>query len=310
LKSFADYLTQRRPTALLTATPYINVEAVLARSLARSQVRLVLSERTHLSESVLGGSLRNNRRWHRRYLGPVIRETYNQADAVIAISQGVADDLVRLGVHAEKIHVVYNPVIGRDFAERLSQPASHPWAHEKSVPLLLFVGRFAPQKDLPTLLTAFSILLTKRPARLLLLGGSGDESRFEMQQQRVFEIANKLGVRKYIDVIGFQNNPLPYMRECSVFVLSSLFEGFGNVLVEALAAGAAIVSTDCPSGPSEILDGGRFGNLVPVGDAEALAAALQQALDSPCHKAGRADWVERFRSDMAIERYKAIVCRP
>jgi len=307
LKSLANYLRQRRPTSLLTATPYINIEAVLARSLAHCLVRLVVSERTHLSQSVLGGSLRNNRRWHRRYLGPLIKETYNKADAIIAISQGVADDLVRLGVHAEKIHVVYNPVIGRDFAQRLSQSASHPWANEKSVPLLLFVGRFAPQKDVPTLLKAFSILLMKRPARLLLLGGSGDDSKFEMQQQRIFERANELGVRKSIDVIGFENNPLPYMRECSVFVLSSLFEGFGNVLVEALAAGAAIVSTDCPSGPSEILNGGQFGKLVPVGDAEALAAALLQALDCPGDKEGRLDWVERFRSDVAIERYKALI---
>jgi glycosyltransferase involved in cell wall biosynthesis len=308
LKSLADYLRQRRPTSLLTATPFINVEAVLARSLAHSQARLVLSERTHLTESVLSSSQRKNRRWYRHYLGPLIRETYNKADAVIAISHGVSDDLISVGVHADKIHVVYNPVIGPDFAERLSQPANHPWANDKSVPLLLFVGRFAPQKDLPTLLKALSVLLTRRPARLLLVGGSGDRSKYKKQQQRIFELASRLGVRESIDVIGFEKNPLPYMRECSVFVLSSRFEGLGNVLVEAFAAGAPIVSTDCPSGPSEILDGGRFGKLVPVGDAEALANALLQALGGPCNIAGRIDWVQRFRSDVGIERYKAIIC--
>lgn len=237
-----------------------------------------------------------------------MRETYNMSDAIIAISQGVAADLVDIGVQREKIHVVYNPVIGPDFAERLSQPASHPWANDKSVPLLLFVGRFAPQKDLPTLLKALSILVMTRPARLLLVGGSGDCSKFEIQQERIFEMANLLGVRECIDVMGFESNPLPYMRECSVFVLASLFEGFGNVLVEALAAGAAIVSTDCPSGPSEILDGGRFGKLVPVGDAEALANALFQTLDCPRDTTGRADWVQHFSSEVGIEQYKAIIC--
>jgi len=313
LVSFANYLRLRRPTSLLTATPYINVEAVLARNLAHSQTRLVLSERTHLSQSVLSSSQRKNRRWHRHYLGSLIRETYNKADAIIAISKGVADDLGSLGVHVEKIDVVYNPVIGSDFTERLRQPASHPWANDKSVPLLLFVGRFAPQKDLPTLLKAVSILLTRRSVRLLLMGGSAGRSKFEVQKQRIFEMAHRLGVRGCIDVIGFENNPLPYMRECSVFVLSSRFEGLGNVLIEALAAGASIVSTDCLSGPSEVLDGGRFGRLVPVGNAEALAEALLQALDSPCdkshcNKVDRVDWLQRFRSDVGIKRYKSILC--
>jgi glycosyltransferase involved in cell wall biosynthesis len=308
LTSFADYLAQRRPVSLLTATPYINVEAVLARSLAHSNARLVLSERTHLTESVLSSSQRKNRRWHRRHLGPLIRKAYNKADAIIAISQGVADDLADIGVESDKIHVVYNPVIGPNFAERLDQPATHPWANDKSVPLLLFVGRFAPQKDLPTLLKAHAIVLTRRrPVRLLLVGGSAELSKFGMQQRRIFEMASQLCVREYVDVIGFEDNPLPYMRECSVFVLPSRFEGFGNVLVEALAAGATVVSTDCPSGPSEILDGGRFGQLVPVGDAEALAVALLEALDSPRDKAGRDDWLRRFRSDVGVEQYMGIM---
>jgi glycosyltransferase involved in cell wall biosynthesis len=307
LTSLADYLKQRRPASLLAATPYINIEAVLARSLAHSHARLVLSERTHLTESVLSCSQRKNRRWHRRHIGPLIREAYNKADAIIAISQGVADDLAGIGVDSDKIHVVYNPVIGPDFADRLNQPASHPWANDKSVPLLLFVGRLAPQKDLPTLVTALAIVLRRRPVRLLLVGGSGEPSKFEMQQRRIFDLASQLSVREYIDVIGFEDNPVPYMRECSVFVLTSRFEGFGNVLVEALAAGAAVVSTDCPSGPSEILDGGRFGKLVPVGDAEALAVALLEALDCPGDKAGRHSWLQRFRSDAGIEQYKDII---
>jgi glycosyltransferase involved in cell wall biosynthesis len=308
LPSLVEYLKKRRPTAMLTAMNYVNIEATLARRLAGSSVRLTVSQRTHLSESTSTFAKPKNSRWHRRFIGPLIEWSYNDADAVIAVSRGVATDLAQnIGVAEQKINVVYNPILDPCFDQRLSEPADHPWANNRSVPTVLFVGRIAPQKDIPTLLKAFSIVRKNRPVRLLIVGGSDDQVTFASQKRKVISLAQQLGVADDVDLTGFVMNPLPYMRLCSVFVLSSRFEGFGNVLVEALAAGAPVVSTDCPSGPAEILDGGRFGKLVAVGNPDALAAAIEQVLSSTHNPAPQMAWARGFDFRSSFERYMQIL---
>jgi glycosyltransferase involved in cell wall biosynthesis len=193
---------------------------------------------------------------------------------VIAVSKGIGEELSRITrVDAARIRVIYNGVVTADFQQRASANVIHP-SFQKGTPVFVAVGRLHKQKDYPTLLRAFAQVLRQRQAELVILG-EGDE-RDELQA-----LATELGIAAHVDFAGFCANPLPLMRQASAVVMSSKFEGFGNVLAEALACGTSVVSTDCPYGPGEILANGRFGLLTPVGEPGALAEAMLRILDAP-----------------------------
>ncbi|MCB1884683.1 MAG: glycosyltransferase [Geminicoccaceae bacterium] len=267
------------PLALYATSPYTNVQAVLAARMAGASTRVVVSE--HSAPSL---------RWNARkvaLLAPLQRAAYDMADAVVAVSVGVADDLARVtGLERRKITVIYNPAIGPDFAARAAEPVDDPWFDGQGPPVVVAVARSHPVKDLPTLLRAFARLRAGRLARLVLVGPGARDGEWEA-------VAAGLGFGADFRHLGYRPNPLPLVRAASLLVCSSRSEAFGNVLVEALALGTPVVSTDCPFGPAEILDGGRFGRLVPVGDDEALAAAMAATLDDPPSP-------ERLRSRAAV----------
>jgi glycosyltransferase involved in cell wall biosynthesis len=175
----------------------------------------------------------------------------------------------------EKISVIYNGVVTPDFEAKVAMQAVHPWfdGEASSPPVFVAIGRLVEQKDFPTLLRAFAKVAARRPARLMILG----EGRL---RSALMDLAAELGIVDRFYLAGFQPNPLPFMREAAAVVLSSRYEGFAIVLAEALACGAKVVSTDCPEGPAEILDGGAYGMLVPVGDDAALADAMLNTLDA------------------------------
>jgi len=206
------------------------------------------------------------------------RRTTRRAEGMIAVSRGVAEDFtVVTGIAAAKVRVVHNPILTPDFAARARAPADHPWFRDAGPPVILGVGRLTAQKDFATLIAAFAQAREQRPCRLLIIGEGEERPRLEA-------LAARLGVRHAVDLPGFQANPLALMRAARLLALSSRFEGFGNVLVEALYCGIPVVSTDCPHGPREVLGDGAFGRLVPVGDAQALAAAIVATLDEPADR--------------------------
>ncbi|MCX8049068.1 MAG: glycosyltransferase [Methylohalobius sp.] len=297
LPSLAAYLAKRRPSVLMTATPFCNIEAVLARQLAKVPTRLVLSEHSHLSVGV------DKIQQRLRLLAPAMRHTYPQAEAVVAVSRGVAEDLVRvLGFSLEQLKVIYNPVIDQSFRRRSLESVDHPWFREKSIPVIVAVGRIARQKDYSTLLRAFAKLNARRPCRLVILGSGKAKV-----QRRLQELALNLGLTASVEFLGFKPNPLPYIANADLLVLSSLWEGLPTVLIEALACGTPVVSTDCPSGPAEILEGGRYGRLVPVGDAWALAEAMAATLDHPPERELLRERARDFDETRAIEAYQSIL---
>lgn len=297
LPSLAAYLRSARPDCLFAATPYMNIEAYLARRLAGVPLRLVLSERSHFS----GGKPRKE--WRQRNLSAAMRRAYLQANAILAVSRGVADDLARsIRIPRELITTVHNPTITPDFAARAAETIDHPWFAEGAAPVMLGVGRVAYQKDFGTLLRAFARVRGQRPARLVIAGKAS-----EKQAARFYSLADELGVRHEVELLGDVRNPLPYMARAAVFVLSSRFEGFPNVLLEALACGTPVVSTDCPSGPHEILAGGSYGPLVPVGDDAALAAAATVTLDHPPDPARLKQRAAAFDYESAIAGYAAVL---
>lgn len=264
LAALSGELRRLRPQAVLARGTQSNLAALWARQLSGIDTRVVACECTTLSVA----SRRSARRFRRAYPALVARH-YPAAEAIVAVSRAVAADLATTtGLSQTAITTIPNGV-GVDIAATGAVP-DHPWLHDE-VPLVLAVGRLHWQKDFATLLGAFAALRRRRPARLVLLGEGPQRAELE-------RLAGTLGITAAVHFAGFVDNPFAWMTRASVLALTSLSEGFGNVLVEALACGLPVVSTDCPGGPREILADGRFGALVPVGDTAGLADALDRTI--------------------------------
>ena len=289
------YLRRERPVALLATLSHANLLALWAKRLARVATRVVVREANTItagSQSATGLT--------DRMLPWLARQFYPWADAIVAVSEGVASDLVDgIGIPREKVHVLYNPLVTAELRAMAQAPVEHEWFHDGTRPVILGVGRLSRQKDFATLLRAFGQLRARRAARLVILG-EGDE-RPQLQA-----LVTELGLESDVWMPGFVDNPFKYMARAGVFVLSSAFEGSPGVLVQALACGAPVVATDCPSGPREILEGERWGRLVPVGDASAMSQALESALNGDPRLAPESA-LARFTPEAAIEGYLALL---
>jgi glycosyltransferase involved in cell wall biosynthesis len=275
LPCLIDHLRRARPDAVLAAEPRYNLLAVWGSRLSGLGGRVLVSERIHVSRHAEG-----DRWWADPSLRDLLRSAYLKADAIVAVSDGVADDLAaHAGIPRARITTVCNPVVGPELLAKAAQDPGHPWLAPGEPPTLLAVGRLHPQKDFPTLIRAFARIRAKRAVRLMILGGSSPITPGHAAE--LATLVGDLGLADDVAMLGYADNPFAYMARASVFVLSSLYEGLPGVLIQALACGCPVVSTDCPSGPREILDHGRFGPLVPVGDDAALARAIEDTLDDP-----------------------------
>ena len=271
----AAALREHRPRWLLSAFPHTNIAAVAARALSRTETRCVITEHAPLSQQIV-----QQGNWRYRLLPPLLRWFYRRADAVVAVSNGVRDDLQALVGLAAPPVVIRNPVLPPDFSAESAREPDHPWLLDPQLETVLSVCRLGAEKDLPTLLHAFAEVRRTRPAARLLVAGDGPE------RAALEALITTLGLGAIAQLPGRTDQPLRWMRRAAVFVLASRFEGFGNVLVEAMACGTPVVATDCPVGPREVLAGGRWGALVPVGDVAAMAAEIHRALDTRAPPAG------------------------
>lgn len=291
LPKLVRYLQQERPTALLAATHYPNEIAILAKFLARVSTRLVVSEHTTLSIEA-----QRVEQVSARLIPLTARLLYPWADEIVTVSQGVANDLAQIaGLPLERMRVIYNPVVTPKLKEQAEAPLDHSWFNSGEPPVVLGIGRFVAQKDFATLLRAFAKVRQVRPARLMMLGSGREEKQLRA-------LAQELGIEEDVAWMGFTNNPFAYMKRSAVFVLSSVWEGLPTVLIEALTVGIPVVSTNCESGPAEILDNGKYGELVPVGDIEAMAQAILKVL-SGSSKSADSIWLEQFTLERAVQKY-------
>ncbi len=289
------YLRRRRPDILLAGMGHANIVALIARWVSRISCRVVVSVHTVLSV-------------HKKYsdkkltgaIPLLARFFYPAAAGIIAVSDDVAADLVKIsGLAPDSITVIGNPVVTPELRAGYDQRPPHRFFGPGMPPVVLSVGRMDAQKAFDVLLEAHALLLKQTPHHLLILGDGRDRLRLETQ-------AADLGVTDTVDMPGFVEQVPGYMAQSAVFALASRFEGFGNVLVEALAGGLPVVATQCSGGPSFILEGGRFGRLVPVEDPQALADALAQVLADPPDTEELVRRAEDFSLDSITEAYLAL----
>jgi len=295
IPGLVNYLRQNQPQALLSAMHDINLVALWARRLAGVSTRVVVSVHNTISQES-----QNSTQLKRRIAPYLARWFYPWADAVITVSQGAAEDFESLGLSSKYLRVIYNPVVTPELFQKTLEPLEHPWFTSDSPPVILAVGRLEAQKDFPTLIKAFAEVRQQRPARLMILGEGQDRPVLEA-------LVQELGLESDVALPGFVDNPYTYMAKAGVFVLSSLFEGLPTVLIEAMAGGTPVVSTDCKSGPAEILDHGKHGKLVPVGDIKGIAQAIVYTLEEPQEPVLLQQRAADFSLDKAVSQYLQVL---
>lgn len=289
------YLRRERPRVLVSSMSHANLVALWAARLAWRATPVVVTVHNTMSRSTpdqggVAGEMSSR----------LLRTFYPWASKVVAVSHGAADDLARTsGLPRERVDVVYNPVITPAMLALARQPAGHPWLAPGEPPVILGVGRLTRQKDFPTLIRAFAEVRSRRAARLIILGEGEDRAELEA-------LVRSLDLTDDVALPGFRDNAMAFMAGSALFVLSSAWEGLPTVLIEALAAGTRVVSTDCPSGPREILQGGRLGALVPVGDAAALARAMLETLEGSADRIPP-DALAPFTRDAAVDNYLRLI---
>jgi glycosyltransferase involved in cell wall biosynthesis len=285
------YLRAARPTFLISALDHVNISALCARRLTRVKTRVIATVHSTHSQIPL---LPHDRKYF--LMRWAMKMTYPSADAIVCVSKCVAHDLQEVfHFPREKVRYLYNPVMTRDILEKAEETVNHPWLGDMSRPLILGIGNLRPEKDYVTLIKAFALLRQKCNCRLLILGEGAERSALE-------QLIHRLKLTQDVQMPGFAENPYAYLKRCSLFVLSSAREALPTVLIEALGLGVPVVSTDCLCGPREILQGGKYGRMVPVNDPPALAEAMEATLQQPHRPAGR-EAVRPFTMDSAVNAY-------
>ncbi|MEM7021261.1 MAG: glycosyltransferase [Pseudomonadota bacterium] len=304
LPALVDYFCRYRPDGVFAADPGYNALSVWAGGLSGLHPPVVVSERNPPSRAA-----ELNSQWSDRGLHAAFRNAYLRAHAIAAVSDGVAEDLSAYAdIPRQRITTTYNPVVDQDISLKVADPVDHPWFAPGQPPMILGVGRIHPQKDFATLIRAFAKVRGQRPARLVIIGATSTKDVGYAEELR--ELSAHLGIGGDVDLPGFVANPFAYMGRAAVFVLSSLYEGLPGVLIQALACGTPVVSTDCTAGPAEILDGGRFGRLVPIGDDTAMAAAILETLERPAPPEQLRSRAQSYSVDRAVDRCLAVMFAP
>lgn len=294
-----NYLIDKKPAILFSSIHFNNITSTCAITLARLvgvNSKLVVRQANRLEYQLKGypfpiGAL----------MYPLIRMAYKKADLIISPSQGLLSDLTKfMKAEESKIKLVYNPTVTPDIFEKAQQEINHPWFEQKSFPIILGAGRLKPQKDFATLIEAFArVKRNFRDAKLVILG--------EGRQRRELEnLVTKLGLQGDVDLVGFQENPYVFIAKADVFVLSSIYEGLPNILIEALALKKKIVATNCPSGPAEILKFGKYGSLLPTSSPFLLEAAIIKALEEKPSSLAESNPAKDFEQKKQVEKYAQI----
>jgi glycosyltransferase involved in cell wall biosynthesis len=298
LWSLILYLHKSQPTALIT-TDDINYSSI-AKRLARVSTQVIVSSQTTLSGFLRYSPVRV-RLSPTAFLLRHFLWFYSWADAIAPVSQGVAEDLTHIaGRPLKRMRVIYNPVVTPELFEKANETVDHLWFATGEPPVILGVGRLNVQKDFPSLIRAFALVRKHLSVRLMILGEGEERPQLEA-------LIRELGLSAEVALPGFVSNPYAFMSKAAVFVLSSTYEGLPTVLIEAMAVGTPVVSTDCPSGPREILEFDKYGSLVPVGDVKAIADAILTTLKCPTDTEALRQRAQSFSLETSVNSYLQLI---
>jgi glycosyltransferase involved in cell wall biosynthesis len=294
------YVRAHPGVRVVAALNEFNIGAARLKARHGAGMYAMLTQRENLSADV---------QWRspKRYAAAAaeVRRWFNEADSVVSVSHGLTDDLRdNFGIDPQRLHTIYNPAYREAYVASAQDPVDHPWLVDKAGPVVIAAGRLHFVKGFHDLLEAFAIVRRRRPARLIILGEGKERAELEAHVDR-------LGLKDSVSMPGRVPSTAPWFARADLFVLTSKREGLPAVLIEALSVGVPVVSTDCPSGPQEILDGGRLAPLVPVGDPPALAEAMLRVLDGP--RPDAAPLMARaaeFSLERALARYLALWQQP
>jgi glycosyltransferase involved in cell wall biosynthesis len=292
LPGIINYLRKTLVTAILTPSERLTSIAVLARKFSGSPTKVFACIHNFNINWLRATHSDSYQREYKR-----IRRYYPRCDRVICVSEGLRHKFIQeSSLTPEKVCTIYNPILTEEMFRLAQEPVEHPWFVDHRAPIILGVGRLAEQKDFATLIKAFAEVRKTRDCRLVILGEGNQRPELE-------QLLDSLNVKQDVDLYGHVHNLYNFMKNADLFVLSSIHEALGNVLVEALALGTPVVSTDCPYGPAEILDYGKYGQLTPVGDHQTLASAIVKALTTPSNPDFLKTAASRFDTETITREY-------
>lgn len=293
--SLIGYLRKVQPTAIIVGRDLINLGSI-AKYLAMVSTRVILVCHTNLCQYIQNSpdAVKKSPTTFllKRFLG-----FYDLADEIVAVSQGVANGLAQLAKRPlKRVRVIYNPVVTTQLLAKAEEPVDHPWFAAGEPPVIVSVGRLQALKDFPTLIRAIAQIRQQMPVRLMILGDGEQRTSLEA-------LIDETGLSSEVALPGFVSNPYAFMSKAAACVMSSVLEGLPTVLIESLAVGTPVISTDCPSGPAEILDHGKYGSLVPIGDSEALAQAIIATLTRATNTELLQQRARDFSLDAVVDSY-------
>lgn len=304
MPGFVDYLEREQPLLVIANVWHIVLIATCARACVAHPPRVIgVFHSAFFAEAIQRRSARRHP-WQWRNFFAFCRHFYRQADALVTVSNGIARDLTDIvGVDANRVETLPNPVVSPALTAKAAEPVFHPWLVAGAPPLVVAVGRLSPEKNYPLLLRALAHLRVSHPeARLAILGEGEERVRLEV-------LRDELGLTDCVLLPGWVDNPHAWMRRSSLVALSSQWEGLSMVLIEALACGCSVVATDCPHGPREVLDNGRYGRLVPLNDPWSFARAMAETIDAPSDGQAARAHTQRYSFEAATQRYRALLDR-
>ncbi|MBT2667488.1 glycosyltransferase [Bacillus sp. ISL-4] len=298
IKSLKYYFEKNNPKNVISTMNHLNIITMLSLKFSKIETNVILTEHTTLSKSISSSKSIKD-----KIIPYLTKKYYKKANKIVAVSTGVANDLNQfLNIPSNLIEVIYNPIVNDRLLLNAKEKVDHPWFNNKNNPLIVSVGRLTEAKDYPTLLKAMKKVTSVKNVNLVILGEG------ELREQ-IEQIIYDLKIEEHVQLLGFVTNPYKYMAKADGFVLSSKWEGLPTVLVEAMALGVNLISTDCESGPNEILMNGKLGRLTTVGDVEDLAQAILQTIDGSkvVSKGELIESSQRFNNKSILNKYMRLL---
>ena len=294
LSNLMRYLRREKPTSIISNGHFTNEISILAKRLSGVSTQVIVCEQNNLfliSKHSPGGI--------QGWAPTTAKMLYPWADRVVVPSRALAKELATLGLPSKHMQVIYNPVVRPEIWEKAKEPVDHPWFAPGEPPVILAVGRLETQKDYPTMIRAFAQVRQVKPVRLVIFGQGTQRSEIEA-------LVHELELEKDVAFLGFVKNPYAYVAKSAMLALSSAWEALPTFVIETMALEIPVVSTNCPTGPAEILDNGKYGDIVPVGDYKAMAAAILNVLSGES-KAVDPAWIEQFTSEDTTKKYLEVM---